>query len=151
MWLLILPLLWSSYVVWRYSREPLDPDQALFMVWGFTGAPYGKGFVDTKTPGIHLWYLLLTKIVGRSVPRVKFLHHFILGATGSTIIFLYTGNIWSSLAWAILINSGWLFAFHGNVGAIATLLAIPAILEVDPWIGCSLMIGCSIISHFDSM
>lgn len=139
MWLMIPPLLWTSYVAWRYAREPIDPDQALFMVWGFTGAPYGKGFADTKTPGIHLWYLLLTKIVGRSVPRVKFLHHFIIGATGSIIIFLYTGNFWMMMAWAVLINAGWLYAFHGNVGALPAVMILPVILGDNAWLSCFLM------------
>lgn len=140
MWLLILPLLWTSYTAWLYALIPIDPDQGLFMVWGFTGAPYGKGFVDCKTPGIHLWYLMLTKIVGRNVKRVKFLHHFIIGATGSTIIYLVTDNFYMAMAWAILINSGWLFSFHGNVGALAALMILPAVLEVDPWIACSAMV-----------
>jgi hypothetical protein len=63
-------------------------------------------------------------VVGADVKRVKFAHHFILGLC-SVGIYLLSGNFWAGLAFAVLVNSGWLLAFHGNVGQVpAALIAL---------------------------
>lgn len=111
-------LLISLFHAWRYSKTSMDPDWAYFNLWGFTGSVYGRDFADCKTPVIHLWYLGLSKMVGRNVARVKFANHFLLGSVG-VVIYWMTGNYWGALTYTMLINSGWLLAFHGNVGQIA--------------------------------
>ena len=114
-------LLISAYYAWRYSKTSVDPDWAYFNLYAFTGSLYGRDFADCKTPGVHIWYWLLSRLVGRDVKRVKFANHFLLGAVG-VILFVMTGNYWSSLAYTVLINSGWLLAFHGNVGQVPAAL-----------------------------
>lgn len=135
MWLL---LLLSLFLAWRYSKTSIDPDWAYFNLWGFTGSAYGKDFADCKTPIIHLWYLGLSKLVGKNIARVRFANHFLIGSVGA-LLYLLTGNFWGALAYTVLVNSGWLLAFHGNVGQIpAALIALsfvaPTPLAVVLWV-----------------
>lgn len=109
-----LLLLISLYQSWRLSKTTVDPDWAYFNLWGFTGSVYGRDFIDCKTPAIHLWYLGLSKLVGRDVQKVKFTHHFLLGAVG-VVVYLLSGNFWYALTYTVLINSGVFLSFHGNV------------------------------------
>ena len=114
----------SLFHAWRYAKTSADPDWAYFNLWGFTGSMYGRDFADCKTPVIHLWYLALSKLAGRSVTRVKFANHLLIGSVG-IILYLSTGNFPAALAYTVLVNSGWLLAFHGNVGQLsAALLAL---------------------------
>ncbi len=128
--LLLLPTLWYS---WRYSLTNIDPDWAIFNLPGFTGAHYGRDFVDCKTPFVHYWYWAITKVVGRSIPRVKFVHHMLVGITGIGL-YLLTGSFWIGLAFTVLINSGFLLAFHGNVGQVPACLIALAIAAHHPYI-----------------
>jgi hypothetical protein len=74
---------------------------------------------------------MLVKLVGKSVPRVKFIHHALLGMAGIGV-YLLSGNIWNGIAFTVLINSGWLMAFHGNVGQVpAALIALS--FTLPPW------------------
>jgi hypothetical protein len=132
---LLLPTLWYS---WRYSLTNIDPDWALFNMPGFTGAQYGRDFVDCKTPAVHYWYWVITKVVGKSVPRVKFVHHTVVGLAGIVIYWL-TGNFWMGLAFAVLINSGFLLAFHGNVGQVPACFIAIAIASRNPSIAAVLV------------
>lgn len=132
----------SLFHAWRYSRTSIDPDWAYFNLWGFTGSVYGRDFADCKTPLIHLWYLGLSKLVGRSIPVVRFTNHFLIGSVGVLIYFL-TGNFLAALSFTVLVNSGWLLAFHGNVGQVpAALIALsfasPAPLAGILWIAAVL-------------
>lgn len=100
----------SLWYAWRYSRTTIDPDWAMFNLGAFTGALYGKHFLDCKTPLIHIWYWAIAKVVGNDVLRVRFVHHLLVSLPG-----LIVGG-WHGLAYVALINSGWLLGFHGNVG-----------------------------------
>jgi hypothetical protein len=47
-------------------------------------------------------------------------------------VYLLSGNIWNGIAFTVLINSGWLMAFHGNVGQVpAALIALS--FTLSPW------------------
>ena len=116
----------ALFYAWRYSRAEIDPDRAMFNLWGFTGAVYGRDFVDCKMPGIHLWYLALSKIVGRNVKRVRFAHHLVISLPG-----IIVGG-WAGLAYIVIVQSGALLAFHGNVGQPAAALVFVAISLDNP-------------------
>lgn len=137
---LILPLLLISlFMAWRYSKIEIDPDWSLFNMANFTGSIYGRDFVDVKTPAIHVWFWLIGKLVGKSVPKVLFVHHFILGIMGIPY-YLMTGNFWAAMAYTVLINSGWILCFHGNVGQQPAVLILYALIIPDPWIACMLFV-----------
>ena len=139
-------LLISFYYGWRYSKTSVDPDWAMFSLAGFTGSWYGRDFADCKSPGVHLWYYLLSRIAGvkkledtqRGVERVKFLHHFFIGL--GCIVFYWTSHVagngspLSALILLVLCESGWLLAFHGNVGDVSTVLLAIAMVCPVPWI-----------------
>lgn len=129
----------AAFVAWRYSKTEADPDIAMFTLAGFTGAWYGRDFVDCKSPLVHLWFYGITKMVGTDMARVKFAHHLLVGAS-SVIYYLISGDYWGALAFTTLINSGWLFAFTGNVGQVPAALFLIALAVQQPWIGCSLLV-----------
>jgi hypothetical protein len=138
---MILPLLLISiFMAWRYSKIEIDPDWALFNMAAFTGSWYGRDFVDVKTPAIHIYYWLIAKMVGKSVPRVLFTHHFLMGICGIPY-YLMTGNFWGALAFCVLINTGWLLTFHGNVGQQPATLILFALIIPNPWIACGLFVA----------
>lgn len=136
----ILPLLLiSAYHAWRYAQTDIDPDWSLFNMAAFTGSWYGRDFIDCKTPGVHLWYWGLAKLVGADIARVRFLHHLLLGLV-SVPIYLLTGSFWDALIYAVLINAGWLWTFHGNVGQVpAALVTLALILPHQPWVAAPLV------------
>lgn len=129
----------AYYMAWRYSKTEADPDIAMFTLAGFTGAWYGRDFVDCKSPLVHLWFYAITRITGPDMASVKFLHHFLVGAA-SVGYYLISGDYWGALAFAVLINSGWLFAFTGNVGQVPAALILLALSITNPWIGCTLLV-----------
>jgi len=112
----------------------------MFNLWGFTGARFGEGFFDCKMPGIHLFYLLITKIVGKSVPRVRFMSTVVVSIPG-IILYYMTGSFWIGLAFITMINSGWLLSFHGNVGQIPAGLMAISMVSHDPWLSIPLWLG----------
>jgi hypothetical protein len=132
---LILLFAIALFTAWRYSKTSIDPDWAYFNLWGFTGSIYGRDFADCKTPLVHLWYLGLSKLVGRNIARVKFANHFLIGSVGALLYFI-TGDFMGALAYTVLVNSGWLLAFHGNVGQVpAALIALAfAYPPLAPWL-----------------
>ncbi len=116
---------------WRYSKTDLDPDQAMFMFEGFGVGIYGRDYADCKTPVVHAYFWMLAKIAGRDVGRVKFLHHLLVGL-GAALVYGVTGNFWGSLALAVMVNSGWLLAFHGNVGQWPAILIALSLTSQSP-------------------
>jgi len=139
---ILLALFPTSVIAWRYAKAPADPDYALFNLPAICGSWYGRDFPDCKTPAIHVWFWLLSKIVGRDIARIKFAHHFIIGAAGSTLVLLLQGNFWKALAFATLINSAWLYAFHGNVGQVPALLVLGSLLIANqPWLAAGLALA----------
>jgi len=126
---LIILLAISVFYAWRYSKAEIDPDFAAFNMQAFTGAKYGKDFADCKTPGIHWWFYAIAKIVGADAVRVRFTHHILISLPG-LLISAYTGSIWGGLAFIVIVNSGWLYGFHGNIGQVpAGLLAISMLIS----------------------
>ena len=121
----------AIWYAWRYSKTSIDPDWAMFNLGGFTGALYGRDFVDCKSPLIHLWYAGLTAIVGKDISKVRFLHHTLVSLPGIAL-FNYTGSIALGLGFVVLINSGFLLAFHGNVGQIPAGMIALAIASGEP-------------------
>jgi len=118
----------TAYQSYRYAKADIDPDWAYFNLTAFTGARYGRDFPDCKTPAIHLWYWLLAKIVGADIGRVRFAHHMLLGSAAALVV----GGA-GALALVVLLNSGWLLAFHGNVGQHPALFLAIALLAPSPW------------------
>ncbi len=99
---------------------------------------YGRDFADCKTPGVHIWYWLLSRLAGVNIERIKFANHFLIGSVG-VVLYWMTGNFYHALAYTVLVNSGWLLAFHGNVSQVpaalisVALIANPA-LSVALWL-----------------
>ena len=134
--MILLLLLISAYTSWRYSKTNADPDWAMFNLAAFTGSWYGRDWCDCKTPIIHLWYYALAKIVGVDIARVKFANHFLIGSFGS-IYYLITGDMAGALAYTVIVNSPFLWAFHGNVSQLPAAFFLLALAIKDPWIACS--------------
>ena len=122
----------SAFLAWRYSKTSVDPDWAYFNLYAFTGSLYGRDFADCKTPGVHIWYWLLSKVVGVNVERIKFANHCLVGLAGLALL----PNFPAALAYTVLVNSGWLLSFHGNVGQVpAALIAVSfAVSPVWAWV-----------------
>jgi hypothetical protein len=130
-------LVLTLFLAWRFSKAPPDADWAMFNLATFTGSIYGRDFVDCKSPGVHLLYWAIAKLVGENVERVRFTYHVLVGLPG-IVYTLATRDIWGGLAFTILINSGWLWAFHGNVdqvpaGLILLAFVTPAPVSVFLW------------------
>lgn len=128
----------NIFFAWRYANIDIDPDFAMFNLWGQTGAAYGKDILDCKTPMVHLWFLLLSKIT-KTIQQVRFVHYFITGIPGM-IYALITGDTWGGLAFIVLVHSGFLLAFHGNVGDIPVGLILLALVVQNPWIAVTLFV-----------
>jgi len=128
----------NSYIAWRYSKMPVESDFGIFAMWGMTGAAYGRDFVDCKSPGVHIWLMLLAKIK-RDIKVVR-LSHFILTGLPSIVYYAFTRDYAGALAFLILIHSGWLYAFHGNVGDIPAGLIFLALVTGNPWLFMALLI-----------
>lgn len=128
----------NIYIAWRYSKMPVESDFGIFAMWGMTGAVYGRDFVDCKSPGVHIWLMLLAKIK-RDIKVVR-LSHFILTGLPSIVYYAFTKDYAGALAFLILIHSGWLYAFHGNVGDIPAGLIFLALVTGNPWLFMALLI-----------
>ena len=107
-------LILNSYVAWQYSKMPVESDFGIFAMWGMTGAVYGRDFVDCKSPGVHIWLMLLAKIK-RDIKLVRFLHFFVTGAP-ALVYYIVTHDTAGALAFLILVHSGWLYAFPWQRG-----------------------------------
>jgi hypothetical protein len=139
--MILLLLLPSSFLSWRYALMPVDPDFALFSLPAITGSWYGKDYPDCKTPAIHVWFWLLSKIVGKNVERIRFLHYMLMGFGGSTLVLVLTGDFWKALAFSTLINTGWFYAFHGNVGQVPAVLIALSLGVHNPWVAAAAFTG----------
>ena len=128
--LLALVCIW---IAWLYSKTEIDPDWALFNLPAFTGAWYGRDFVDCKSPLIYLWYYGIAKITGPDIKAVKFMHHILISFPGIVV------GGWAGLAFIVIINSGWLIAFHGNVSQQPAGFILLALWFHDPWISTALL------------
>jgi len=133
-YLLILILLSIDlFYAWRYYKLDIDPDYAMFVLGGTVGSKYGKDFLDCKSPGVHLFLSLLGKITGGKVDKIRLLHYLITGAP-SIIYFLITNDFAGALAFMVLVHSGWLFTFHGNVGDLPAGFIFLALVITNPWL-----------------
>ena len=135
-------LILNSYVAWQYSKMPVESDFGIFAMWGMTGAVYGRDFVDCKSPGVHIWLMLLAKIK-RDIKLVRFLHFFVTGAP-ALVYYIVTHDTAGALAFLILVHSGWLYAFHGNVGDIPAGLLFLALITGNPWVFMALLIAATL-------
>lgn len=113
----------SLYYAWRYSIIDIDPDQAMYMFESMGVGWYGKDYIDCKSPAIHIWFWIISKIVGRNIVRIRFTHYFLIGMS-SLLVFWLTGSFLIALAFLVMVNSGWLWAFNGNVGQIPAVLVV---------------------------
>lgn len=134
--LLPLQLACSLYMAWRYSKTEADPDWAMFNLWAFGLGRYGRDWLDCKTPMIHMTYWLIARVVGRDVARVKFAYH-VLTALPGMVYTLLTGDGFGGLAFVMIINSGHMLAFHGNVSAIPAGLFLLAMASGNVWAACT--------------
>jgi len=104
----------SLYFGWRYSKEPADMDFAYLHFEGFIGSWYGRDYVDVKSPVPHLVNWCFVKLGRNSIPATKFIEHTAYALPG-LVYYLSTGQFFPALVFTYMINSGWLWAFHGNV------------------------------------
>lgn len=135
-------LILNSYVAWQYSKMPVESDFGIFAMWGMTGAVYGRDFVDCKSPGVHTWLMLLAKIK-RDIKLVRFLHFFVTGAP-ALVYYIVTHDTAGALAFLILVHSGWLYAFHGNVGDIPAGLIFLALITGNTWALIGLLVAATL-------
>ena len=127
----------SLFMAWRYARMALDPDMATYLLPAMTDAVYGRDFSDCKTPAIYAWFYGLRLLVGKSIPRIKFINHLLIGAGGGFLVLWLTGDFWKALAFTVLINSGFLLAFHGNVSQLPAVFLVVALAVPNPWIAAT--------------
>lgn len=132
----------NIYIAWRYSKMPVESDFGIFAMWGMTGAVYGRDFVDCKSPGVHTWLMLLAKIK-RDIKLVRFLHFFVTGAP-ALVYYIVTHDTAGALAFLILVHSGWLYAFHGNVGDIPAGLIFLALITGNTWAFIGLLVAATL-------
>ena len=132
----------NIYIAWRYSKMPVESDFGIFAMWGMTGAVYGRDFVDCKSPGVHIWLMLLAKIK-RDIKVVRFLHFFVTGAP-ALVYYIVTHDTAGALAFLILVHSGWLYAFHGNVGDIPAGLIFLALITGNTWAFIGLLVAATL-------
>lgn len=134
--LLLLTLLGSAWVARQYARQPSDPDFGLFALAALTGTRLAD-IVDCKSPAIHLWYMALARLVGRDEYRVRLAHQLAVSWGGALLAWGLTGSGAAALAFATIAQSGWLMAFHGNVGQLPAVLLLPALLAGNVWVACA--------------
>lgn len=143
-WLLLILLALTTFISWRLSRTEADPDWAMFNLAAFTGSWYGRDWADCKTPVIHTWYWLISRITGPNIARVKFVNHFLIGAAGAAFYAL-TGEFIPALIYTIMVNSGWMWAFHGNVSQIPAALLFMAMATTYP-AGIALLVILAVLT-----
>lgn len=138
MLLLLLLLGINVFFAWRYAPLDIDPDFALFNMAGQVGSWYGKDFVDCKSPLVHIWFWLLSKL-SNSLYGVRFIHYYLTGLPG-IVYYWITGDFIGAFAFVVLVHSGHLYAFHGNVGDIPAGLILIALAVESPWIAVGLFL-----------
>lgn len=116
--------IWVSY---RYAFQPLGPDEGIWMLSGWTGAKYGRDYVDCKPPGIHTWFWLLAKLTRRNVWAAKFIHHLVVGLL-IVAAYLLSGSLGTGLLATALLQSGWLRAYQSWMDQISGALLLLAVL-----------------------
>lgn len=109
------------YYAWALARCELDPDGGLFLLPACTGSWWGRDYVDCKSPAVHVWFWLLSRIVGSHERRIRVLHRLMLNGLALGL-YAATGNPVYTLAVMVWANSGWLLAWHGNVGDVTVVL-----------------------------
>lgn len=129
----------NAYISSVYARIDVEPDFATFAMWGVTGARYGKDFVDCKTPLVHSWLALLGKLFKGRIDLMRVTHYLITGAP-SAIYYALTGDFAGALAFLVMVHSGWLLAFHGNVGDLPAGMLFLAITVPNPWLKMALLV-----------
>jgi hypothetical protein len=129
----------NIYLSWRYSRIDIEPDFAMYLLWGQTGAKYGKDFIDCKMPLVHLLLKGISVITKKNIVLTRAVFFFLTGLP-SIVAYLITGNMAMSLAFLVLVHAGWLYSFHGNVGDIPAGLIFLALLIPNPWIFVTLLV-----------
>jgi hypothetical protein len=134
---LCVVVVFTLYQAWIYSRMDIELDFAVWALWGVTGAKYGKDFIDCKSPGVHLWYLLLSKI--KKYHQVMRLVHYTVLTLLGLIYFLITKNAGNTIAFIVLVHSAWIYAFNGNVGDIPAGLILIALVIGNPWLAVLLL------------
>lgn len=129
---LVLLIAIAIFQSWRLAKTEADPDWAMFNFAAFTGSWYGRDFADCKTPGIHLYYWLIAKLVGPSIQRVKFVDHFLTALPGCLLWLVDPSKFVVSLIYVSLINSPHFYAFTGNVGHLAASLLMMSMISTNP-------------------
>jgi len=122
----------NIFVAWKYTDINIEPDWAMFNLQGIVGSKYGKDFADCKSPLVHYWMALLAKIK-QSIQFVRFAHFFVTGSF-SIAYFIISNDFAGALCFLVMIHSGWLFTFHGNVGDIPAGLILLALFVPNFWL-----------------
>lgn len=121
----------NLYVALRYMRQNIGPDEAIWLLWGVTGARPYYDFWDCKPPGIFLWMKLLGLITGGRWQWMKLLHHIAVGV-GCIGVYLYTGSLGAALLATAVLQSAWFFAFQSWIDAISGLFLL-LMCVAPPW------------------
>lgn len=135
---LVVLLVLDFYYALRFANLPVEPDFATFSTWGMLGAVYGRDYVDCKTPLVHGWLALLSQIK-KEIIFIR-LAHFVVTGFPSFVYYLLTKDYAGAIAFMVLIHSGWLLAFHGNVGDIPAGLTFIALIVNNPWVFVGLLV-----------
>ena len=125
-------ILINIYIAWRYSDQPIGPDEAHYAGWGILGAKPYKDYIDIKPPGIHLWMKLLAYITNGSLPAMKFIHHATIGLI-MAYVYLFTGSIGAALMGTALSQSAWFYAYQSWGDALSGALILLGFVA-PPWV-----------------
>lgn len=128
------------YMGWRYSKEPADMDWAYLHMDGMVGSWWGRDIVDVKSPLVHLINWCFVKIGRKHIPTIKWIEYVFYALPG--LVYFWTQhNFFNALAFTYLINTGFLWAFHGNVSQFpASMIMMSFALPEYGWVFWSLAV-----------
>lgn len=131
----------NIWIAYRYAFQPLGPDEGIWMLSGWTGARYGRDYVDCKPPGIHVWFWLLAKLTRKSVWASKFLHHITIGLL-IVAAYALSGSLGTALLATALLQSGWLRAYQSWMDQVSGALLLLSVLSPPAWALALIGLAC---------
>lgn len=131
----------NAWIAFRYAFQPLGPDEGIWMLSGWTGARYGRDYVDCKPPGIHIWFWLLAKLTKRNIWAAKFLHHLTVGVL-IVISYLLSGSFGTALMATAILQSGWLRAYQSWQDQVSGVLLLLVVLSPPYWAAALVALAC---------
>lgn len=121
----------NGWYALRYAMQNVvGPDEGIWLLWGMTGARYGRDWTDCKPPGIHAWMWLLAHLTGRRLFLMKWLHHATIGAL--CVVVTARAGLGAGLLATVLLQSAWLYAFQSWMDALSGGLLLVGVLSEPP-------------------